>query len=62
MPAQKLISITEALRPLNERGCNLTYNKLHNIASEGRIPAERVGRTWHLRLSDLDTIAQTLNA
>lgn len=58
----RLISITEALRPLNERGCNLTYNKLHGLASEGRIPAERLGRTWHVRTSDLDTIAQTLNA
>lgn len=62
MPNNHRISITEALRPLNERGCGLTYNKLHNIASEGRIPAERLGRTWYVREADLDTIAQTLNA
>jgi hypothetical protein len=54
------IKLTEIPRALSALGTPITYQQAWNAVVEGRIPAERVGRSWHIRKSDLPGIAQSL--
>jgi hypothetical protein len=52
--------IIEAPRALREYGLATTYNAIWIAAVAGSIPAERVGKKWHVRKDDLPIIAQIL--
>ena len=54
------ISITDLPRTLREQGTVISYNMAWRAANEGRIPAERHGKRWFVKASDLDTIRATL--
>ena len=53
------ISITDLPRVLREQGTVISYNMAWRAANEGRIPAERHGKRWFVKASDLDTIRAT---
>ena len=52
--------ITEAPRALRAHGLSTTYQRLWGAVVSGRVPAERVGKRWHVRAADLAVIAQIL--
>jgi len=52
--------ITDAPRALRAHGLSTTYNALWIAIVAGRVPAERVGKRWHVRTADLPIIAQIL--
>jgi hypothetical protein len=52
--------IIEVPRALREYGLATTYQRLWRAAVAGSIPAERVGKRWHVRTADLAIIAQIL--
>ena len=52
--------ITDAPRALRAHGLSTTYNALWIAIVAGRVPAERVGKRWHVRTADLPLIAQIL--
>ena len=54
------IPLTDAPRALRAYGLSTTYQRLWGAAEAGSIPAERVGKRWHVRTADLAIIAQIL--
>jgi len=52
--------IIEAPRALREYGCETSYQRLWGAVVAGQVPAERVGKRWHVRTADLPIIAQIL--
>ena len=54
------IPLTDAPRALRAHGLATTYQRLWRAVVAGEVPAERVGKKWHVRESDLATIAQIL--
>jgi len=54
------IPLTDAPRALRAHGLSTTYNALWIAIVAGRVPAERVGKRWHVRTADLPIIAQIL--
>ena len=52
--------IIEAPRALREYGLATTYQRLWRAVVAGEVPAERVGKKWHVRTDDLPIIAQIL--
>ena len=54
------IPLTDAPRALRAHGLSTTYNALWIAIVAGRVPAERVGKRWHVRTADLPLIAQIL--
>jgi hypothetical protein len=52
--------IIEAPRALREYGLATTYQRLWRAVVAGEVPAERVGKKWHVRTADLPIIAQIL--
>ena len=57
---QDTIPLTEVPRALRAHGLFTTYNALWIALVAGQVPAERVGKRWHVRTDDLVVIAQTL--
>ena len=57
---QDTIPLTEAPRALRAHGLFTTYNALWIAIVAGHVPAERVGKRWHVRAADLAVIAKTL--
>jgi len=57
---QDTIPLTEAPRALRAHGLFTTYNALWIAIVAGQVPAERVGKRWHVRAADLPIIAQNL--
>jgi len=55
-----MIPLTDAPRALAAHGLATTYQRLWIAAVAGSIPAERVGKKWHVRKDDLPIIAQIL--
>jgi hypothetical protein len=53
------LSLTDTPRALAALGTPVTYRALWGAVVEGRIPAERVGKRWFIRDTDLKSIAQT---
>ena len=51
------ISITDLPRELRAQKIDTTYNAVWRAASEGRIPAERHGKRWFVKASDLPKVA-----
>jgi len=54
------IPLTDAPRALRAYGLSTTYNALWTAIVAGQVPAERVGKRWHVRAADLAVIAQIL--
>ena len=54
------ITLTDAPRALAAHGLATTYHRLWVAIVAGHVPAERVGKRWHVRASDLAVIAKTL--
>ena len=54
------IPLTDAPRALRAYGLSTTYNALWTAIVAGQVPAERVGKRWHVREADLPIIAETL--
>ena len=54
------IPLTDAPRALRAYGLSTTYQRLWGAVVSGRVPAERVGKRWHVRAADLPIIAQIL--
>ena len=54
------VPIVEAPRALREYGLATTYQRLWRAVVAGDVPAERVGKKWHVRTADLAIIAQIL--
>ena len=54
------IPLTDAPRALRAYGLSTTYQRLWGAVVAGSIPAERVGKRWHVRTADLPIIAQIL--
>jgi len=54
------IPLTDAPRALAAHGLATTYHRLWVAVVAGSIPAERVGKKWHVRTADLPIIAQIL--
>jgi len=54
------IPLTDAPRALRAHGLSTTYNALWIAIVAGQVPAERVGKRWHVRTADLPIIAQIL--
>ena len=54
------IPLTDAPRALRAHGLSTTYNALWTAIVAGEVPAERVGKKWHVRTADLPIIAQIL--
>ena len=54
------IPLTDAPRALRAYGLSTTYNALWTAIVAGEVPAERVGKRWHVRTADLPIIAQIL--
>ena len=54
------VPLTDAPRALRAHGLSTTYNALWIAIVAGRVPAERVGKRWHVRTADLPIIAQIL--
>ena len=54
------IPLTDAPRALRAHGLSTTYNALWIAIVAGHVPAERVGKRWHVRAADLAVIAKTL--
>jgi len=54
------IPLTDAPRALRAYGLSTTYNALWTAIVAGQVPAERVGKRWHVRTDDLAIIAQIL--
>ena len=54
------IPLTDAPRALRAHGISTTYNALWIAIVAGHVPAERVGKRWHVRAADLAVIAQIL--
>ena len=52
--------IIEVPRALREYGLATTYQRLWRAVVAGEVPAERVGKKWHVRTADLPIIAQIL--
>lgn len=50
------IAIIDLPRALRAEGIETTYNVVWRAASEGRIPAERHGKRWFVKASDLPLI------
>jgi len=57
---QDTIPLTDAPRALRAYGLSTTYNALWTAIVAGQVPAERVGKRWHVRAADLAIIAQIL--
>ena len=57
---QDTIPLTDAPRALAAHGLATTYHRLWVAIIAGHVPAERVGKRWHVRTADLPIIAQTL--
>jgi hypothetical protein len=53
------LPLTDTPRALAALGTPVTYRALWGAVVEGRIPAERVGKRWFIRDTDLKSIAQT---
>ena len=54
------IPLTDAPRALRAHGLSTTYQRLWGAVVSGQVPAERVGKRWHVRTADLPIIAQIL--
>ena len=54
------ITLTDAPRALAAHGLATTYQRLWRAVVAGEVPAERVGKKWHVRTADLPIIAQIL--
>ena len=54
------ITLTDAPRALRAHGCETSYSRLWRAVVAGQVPAERVGKKWHVREADLPIIAQIL--
>ena len=54
------IPLTDAPRALRAHGLSTTYQRLWIAIVAGHVPAERVGKRWHVRAADLPIIAKTL--
>ena len=54
------IPLTDAPRALAAYGLSTTYQRLWGAVVAGHVPAERVGKRWHVRAADLAVIAKTL--
>ena len=54
------ITLTDAPRALAAHGLATTYHRLWVAIIAGQVPAERVGKRWHVREADLPIIAETL--
>jgi len=54
------IPLTDAPRALRAHGLSTTYQRLWRAVVNGEVPAERVGKKWHVREADLPIIAQIL--
>jgi hypothetical protein len=52
--------IIEVPRALRAYGLSTTYQRLWRAVVAGDVPAERVGKKWHVRTADLPIIAQIL--
>ncbi|SUZ33895.1 hypothetical protein ROE7235_03670 [Roseibaca ekhonensis] len=57
---QDTIPLTDAPRALAAHGLATTYQRLWGAVVAGQVPAERVGKRWHVREADLAVIAKTL--
>ena len=54
------LTLTDAPRALAAHGLATTYHRLWVAIIAGHVPAERVGKRWHVREADLPIIAKTL--
>ena len=54
------LTLTDAPRALAAHGLATTYHRLWVAIIAGQVPAERVGKRWHIRAADLPIIAETL--
>ena len=54
------LTLTDAPCALREYGLATTYQRLWVAVVAGQVPAERMGKRWHVRAADLPIIAQTL--
>ena len=54
------LTLTDAPRALAAHGLATTYHRLWVAIIAGQVPAERVGKRWHVREDDLPIIAETL--
>ena len=54
------LTLTDAPRALAAHGLATTYHRLWVAIIAGQVPAERVGKRWHVRAADLPIIAKTL--
>ena len=54
------ITLTDAPRALAAHGLTTTYQRLWVAIVAGQVPAERVGKRWHVSTADLAIIAQIL--
>jgi len=54
------VPLTDAPRALRAHGLSTTYQRLWGAVVSGQVPAERVGKRWHVRTADLPIIAQIL--
>ena len=54
------IPLTDVPRALAAHGLATTYQRLWRAVVAGQVPAERVGKKWHVREADLPIIAQIL--
>ena len=54
------LTLTDAPRALAAYGCETSYQRLWGAVVAGQVPAERVGKRWHVRTADLPLIAQIL--
>jgi len=54
------LPLTDAPCALAAHGLSTTYQRLWVAIVAGQVPAERVGKRWHVREADLAVIAKTL--
>jgi hypothetical protein len=56
-PMTNFLSLTAVPLHLHEQGVTVTYNQIWRAATEGRIPAERVGGRLFVKTDDLAKVA-----
>jgi hypothetical protein len=54
------IPLTDTPCALAAHGLSTTYQRLWVAIVAAQVPAERVGKRWHVREADLPIIAETL--
>ena len=58
--AHRKIVLSEVPRALREMGVKISYQRAWGLVVSGDLPAERIGKFWHVNPDDLPKVAETL--